>query len=169
MFRHVTSAFSGLVITVTPSSPTSSSVYSMPFFLQTLASSASIGRDASAMSISPLQKSSKPSPVPGPSTLMATSGFVSLKISATTDEIGSTVDEPEIVIEPDRSPASGRARVARAAVVVVAAARGRDERECEHGREHARVSAELPHRTPPQGCLDGREPRQAGWTHDCAK
>ena len=75
MFRHVTSAFSGFVITVTPSSATSSSVYSMPAFLQALASSSSIGREASAMSISPLQKSSNPSPVPGPSTLIATSGL----------------------------------------------------------------------------------------------
>ena len=50
------------------------------------------------MSVSPLQNSSNPSPVPGPSTLNPTSGLVSLKISATTDEIGSTVDDPEITI-----------------------------------------------------------------------
>ena len=75
----------------------------MPAFLQAFASSGSIGRDASLMSVSPLQNSANPSPVPGPSTLIATFGLVSLKSSATSDEIGSTVDEPEITIVPVRS------------------------------------------------------------------
>jgi hypothetical protein len=48
------------------------------------------------MSLSPLQNSSNPSPVPGPSTLMATSGFSSLKSSATSPVMGSTVDDPEM-------------------------------------------------------------------------
>jgi hypothetical protein len=96
---------SGLVMTVRPSSATSSSVYSTPFFSQSLTSSSSIGLEASEMSVSPLQKSSKPSPVPGPLTLISTSEpNSSLKISATTDEIGSTVEDPEIVIDPVSSP-----------------------------------------------------------------
>ena len=75
--RH-SSALSAFTITVIPSKATSSSVYSIPPSSQAVTSSSSIAREASAMSISPWQNSSKPSPVPGPSTEISTSGFVSL-------------------------------------------------------------------------------------------
>jgi hypothetical protein len=52
------------------------------------------------MSISPAQKRAKPSPVPGPSTVIATPGFASLNAACAAAEIGSTVDEPEIEISP---------------------------------------------------------------------
>src|ERR671914_305177 len=73
-----------------PSRATSSSVYSMPFSSHTAASSGSIGRDASEMSVSPSQNSSNPSPVPGPSTDTLTSGDCSAKNSATSELIGPT-------------------------------------------------------------------------------
>ena len=58
------------------------------------------------MSVSPLQNNWKPSPVPGPSTVMLTSGACSLKSSWTRTEIGSTVDEPEMVMSPERAARS---------------------------------------------------------------
>ena len=64
------------------------------------------------MSIWPVQKSWAPSPVPGPSTWMATSGYMPLNNSATPALIGSTVEEPEMATLPVRA----------AAVVVVWAA-----------------------------------------------
>ena len=136
--RHDTLEFSGFVITVTPSNATSSSVYSIPFCLQAFTSSGSIGRDASEISVSLLQKSSNPSPVPGPSTLIATSGFVSLKISATKDEIGCTVDDPEIVIDPVRASVGS---VASPAGRLVTTAGSRDQRQREYRCEDAHVSS----------------------------
>src|SRR5690606_13010361 len=75
-----------------------------PLSAQAWISSASMGREASLMSISPLQNSSNPSPVPGPSTFTATSGACSAKDSATAVEMGSTVDEPETRTSPETSP-----------------------------------------------------------------
>src|ERR671922_100912 len=72
----------------------------MPFCSQASISSCSIGREASEMSVSPLQNSSKPSPVPGPSTVMLTSGFSSTNSSATSEEMGSTVEDPEMKMSP---------------------------------------------------------------------
>src|SRR5262245_24764407 len=68
---------------------------------QEVTSSALIGREASEMSVSPAQKRANPSPVPGPSTVMATSGLDSANTVAAAAEIGSTVDEPETAISPD--------------------------------------------------------------------
>src|ERR687897_2918542 len=93
-----------LVMTVRPSDATCSSMYSIPFCSQMAISSSSMAREASEMSISPSQKSVNPSPVPGPSTAMLTSGFSPLKASAASDEIGSTVYEPEMLIDPETSP-----------------------------------------------------------------
>src|SRR5918996_1775881 len=91
-------------MTAMPSNPTCSSTYSMPLASQVAASSSSMGRDASEMSISPLQNSSKPSPVPGPSTAMSTPSFSVMNASAASEVMGSTVDEPEMLIEPETSP-----------------------------------------------------------------
>src|ERR671919_634675 len=100
LFRQAAMSLFGEVSTEIPSSATSSSVYSIPFAAQASISSCSIGRDASEMSVSPLQNSSKPSPVPGPSTVISTSGFSSANNSATSELIGSTVDEPDTNIDP---------------------------------------------------------------------
>jgi hypothetical protein len=54
------------------------------------------------MSVCPAQKSSKPAPVPGPFTVIDTSGFRSRKNSATRLVTGWTVDEPDTRIEPER-------------------------------------------------------------------
>ena len=91
-------------MTVMPSNATASSTYSIPFCSQTVASSSSIGREASLMSVSPSQNRTNPSPVPGPSTVIETSEDTSsLKSSATRLVIGCTVEEPEIVMVPLRS------------------------------------------------------------------
>ena len=56
---------SGLTATVSASVATDSSVYSTPFSSQTGTSSSSlIGREASEMSVAPVQNTSKPPPVP---------------------------------------------------------------------------------------------------------
>src|ERR1051325_4318972 len=73
----------------------------MPAFLQAFASSGSIWREASLMSVLPSQKSTNPSPVPGPSTETCASGLLPAKCSATSCEIGSTVEEPETATEPE--------------------------------------------------------------------
>ena len=52
------------------------------------------------MSVSPLQNSSNPSLVPGPSTATVTPGFSPWNCSATSEVMGSTVDEPEMLSEP---------------------------------------------------------------------
>ena len=104
LFRQVTSPLAGLVMTVMPSNAIASSTYSMPFFAQASPPPRSIGREASLMSVSPSQNRTNPSPVPGPSTVIETSEDTSsLKSSATRLVIGSTVEEPEIVIVPLRS------------------------------------------------------------------
>ncbi len=54
------------------------------------------------MSVSPAQNSAKPSPVPGPSTVMPTPGDPMLNASWTAVVMGWTVDEPVMVIEPVR-------------------------------------------------------------------
>ena len=59
-----------------------------------------MAREASETSVSPAQNSLKPSPVPGPSTEISTLPFWPMKSSATRAVMGSTVDEPEMVIEP---------------------------------------------------------------------
>ena len=68
--RHSIAVFSAEVITDRPSMATLSSMNSMPFAAQVSASSALMGRDASEMSVSPAQNLAKPSPVPGPSTVI---------------------------------------------------------------------------------------------------
>jgi hypothetical protein len=62
-------AVSGAVRIVMPSYAMGSSTNSMPAAAQVAASSSLILRDASLMSVSPLQNVLKPSPVPGPVTV----------------------------------------------------------------------------------------------------
>ena len=76
----------------------------MPAAWQIAASSSLILREASEMSVSPAQNFAKPSPVPGPSIVYLKSGLLSASASATPVEIGSTVDEPETLIEPVTAP-----------------------------------------------------------------
>src|SRR6476646_70699 len=79
----------------------------MPAALQVAASSSLILRDASLMSVSPLQNVLKPSPVPGPVTVKLNPAFDALTSSATAVEMGSTVDEPETLIVPVTAAAEG--------------------------------------------------------------
>ena len=74
------------------------------------------------MSVSPAQNCLKPSPVPGPLILYLKSGLLAASASAIAVEIGSTVDEPETLIEPEMAAgAEPLAAGADAAVVGVAA------------------------------------------------
>jgi len=68
-----------------------------------------MARDAPAISISPAQNSANPSPVPGPSTVMATPGEPTLNSSWTAVEMGCTVDEPEMVMLPSSPVGAGGA------------------------------------------------------------
>ena len=81
-------------------------MYSTPVAAHASASASLMARDAPEMSVSPLQNNSKPSPVPGPSTLTATPGATSSNNSATRTETGSTVEEPETSTVPSRLPTS---------------------------------------------------------------
>src|SRR5215213_4875076 len=77
----------------------------MPAFLQTgTSSSGLIGRDASEMSVSPLQNFSKPPPVPDVPTVIFTFGFSPWNASWAACANGATVLEPSILIAPERSP-----------------------------------------------------------------
>src|SRR6185503_10690014 len=104
-----------------------SSVYSMPAALQVAASSSLILRDASLMSVSPVQNVLKPSPVPGPVTVKLKPAFDALTSSATAVEMGSTVDEPETLIVPVTDAAEGSADVCLGAAVVLTATIGAGE------------------------------------------
>src|SRR5215217_7147982 len=79
-------------------------MYSIPFSLQACCSSASIGREASEIWVSPAQNASKPSPVPAPPTEICTSGFSWLNASDAAWVIGSTVLEPSMEILPETLP-----------------------------------------------------------------
>src|SRR5215217_867483 len=61
-----------------------------------------MGREASLICVSPLQNSTNPSVVPGPSTFTSTSGFSPENPSATRLLIGRTVEDPETLTDPDR-------------------------------------------------------------------
>jgi hypothetical protein len=98
--RQLTAVFSTEVRTLMPSIATLSSTYSMPASAQAAASSSLIAREASLMSVSPAQNLTKPSPVPGPSTVNAKPGFWAANASATPVLMGSTVDEPETRMLP---------------------------------------------------------------------
>ena len=88
-----------------------------------LASSALIGREASLMSVSPAQNFVNPPPVPDSLTLTSTPGLAALKSSATASEIGRTVLEPSMTIDPGHGGAArGRRWRARAALVGAALA-----------------------------------------------
>src|SRR6476661_8085769 len=77
----------------------------MPADLHAAASSSLILREASLMSVSPVQNTLKPSPVPGPLTVNEKWGFDAARASATPVEIGSTVEDPDTLIEPETAGA----------------------------------------------------------------
>src|SRR6266545_3775774 len=74
----------------------------MPFAWQAFASSDSISRDASEMSVSPAQNFSKPPPVPEVPTVTLTFGFSPLNSSAIASVSGPTVLDPSMRISPER-------------------------------------------------------------------
>ena len=88
------------VSTDKPSMAKRSSMNSMPAASHASTSESLIWRLASEMSVSPEQNFLKPSPVPGPSTVMPTSGFSARKASALSADTGSTVDDPEMRMDP---------------------------------------------------------------------
>ena len=101
---HVAKVLAGFTTTVRPSIATWSWTYVTLLVLQaapSLASSALIGREASLMSVSPAQNFVNPPPVPDSLTLMSTPGLAALKSSAAASEIGRTVLEPSMTIDPD--------------------------------------------------------------------
>ena len=127
-----TSVFA-LVTMVIPSEATRNSWYSTPPLLQAATSSSSIAREASEMSVSPLQNSSKPPPVPDVPTVMLTSPFSALNASAAAEVRGPTVEEPSMAMSPE-SEAASPPEVGGAGVVVVTAARGGERAHGEHRR-----------------------------------
>jgi hypothetical protein len=89
--RHVTNALSLLTTTDRASVAIPSSTHSMFFAVQATPSPASsflIGRDASFMSVSPLQNFLKPPPVPAKATVTFTPLFAFWNSSATASVIG---------------------------------------------------------------------------------
>src|SRR5215213_3628898 len=98
------SIFSSLFVTIAmPSLATWTSEYATPAFWHTGASSSSlIGREALEMSVSPAQNFSKPPPVPDSPIEMSTPEFSPLNCSAAACAKGKTVDEPSILMLPDR-------------------------------------------------------------------
>ena len=115
-----------------------------------------MAREASEMSVSPAQNFLKPSPVPGPSTVMPTPEFAFENSSATRAEIGSTVDEPEmrmVPLEPSPPPESGVSSL-------LDAAGGGDEHEREERGDQSKLplheiafpdDAEVPDTDPVRG------------------
>src|SRR3546814_11988048 len=98
--RHSTPSLASLVMTAMPSLPTCSSMNSMPLSSQAAICSSLILDEASLTSASPLQNSSKPSPVPGPSTTMSTSALACRHLSATEIAMGTKVQAPGTSNEP---------------------------------------------------------------------
>src|SRR5687767_10524872 len=87
----------------------------MPDFWQAATSVSLIGREASAISISPRQNFWKPPPVPEMPTVTRVPGLAFWNSSATASLIGNTVLEPSSVTRPDADdepPALGRASCA---------------------------------------------------------
>ena len=107
-WMQLIASLASLVITAMPSLPMRSSTNSTPLDSHASICSSLILEDASLMSVSPLQNNSKPSPVPGPSTVTLTSGLDPANFSDTSIEMGSTVEEPEMTTdpEPDSEPLS---------------------------------------------------------------
>ena len=103
---HSRKSASGCATTARPSRPTRSGRYSMPASAQASISLSLMGRDASEMSVSPLQNFWKPPPVPETPTVTRTSGATARNSSATASVTGKTVLEPSIATEPERSPVS---------------------------------------------------------------
>ena len=74
-------------------------------------------------------------------------GLSDWKFSATSEVIGSTVDEPEMLSEPvsARPRCAPVASAVGAAAAVIAAARCRDEHERKQRYEDARIPPDLQH------------------------
>src|SRR5690606_33014669 len=98
--RHLAQVFSLFTTTVSASTATGSWAVVMPLASQAAFSSSLIGREASEMSVSPLQNFSKPPPVPDVATVTLTLGCCSAKSSAAAVDRGATVLEPSILTDP---------------------------------------------------------------------
>ena len=101
---QVAQSFCGLTTTVSPSHATVSSVGSMPLDAHSSISVSRIVRDASEMSVSPLQNFWKPPPVPETPTVTWVPRLAIMNSSAIAWLIGNTVLDPSIATEPERPP-----------------------------------------------------------------
>ena len=99
MVKHSAKSFSGLTATVSPSMATGSSMNSTPPSAHFSSSLALIGRDASLMSISPLQNFLNPPPVPEiPMTNLAEPPIDFPQSSTMASEMGNTVLDPSMSV-----------------------------------------------------------------------
>src|SRR4029453_10364280 len=87
-------SFFGFTMTARPSYAIGSSMYSIPLALHASTSVGLIGRDASEMSVSPLQNFLKPPPVPEIPTVTFALGFTFWNSSATASLIGQAALDP---------------------------------------------------------------------------
>ena len=100
MVRQSTKSFWGLTIRESPSVPTLSSKYSMPFEAAASFSAYLMLLEASEISVSPAVNRLKPPPVPEMPTIGWVLPWSFWNSSATACEIGETVLEPSISITP---------------------------------------------------------------------
>src|SRR4029450_332864 len=101
-FRVSRKLFLDEVTMARPSRPTRNSWYLMPLAAQACFSSSLMAREASEMSVSPLQNVVTPPPVPEVPTVTLTPDSCLLNSSVMASLIGATVEEPSITIEPER-------------------------------------------------------------------
>src|SRR4029450_10528115 len=101
-FRVSRNWFLDEVTMARPSRPTRNSWYLMPLAAQACFSSSLMAREASEMSVSPLQNVVTPPPVPEVPTVTLTPDSCLLNSSVMASLIGATVEEPSITIEPER-------------------------------------------------------------------
>src|SRR5688572_17563132 len=97
---QVIQSFFGFTTILRASYATGSSMNEMPLAAHASISEALIGRDASLMSISPLQNFENPPPVPERPTVTRTLLLLRTNSSATASDMGKTVLEPSMVTEP---------------------------------------------------------------------
>src|SRR5829696_7762690 len=101
-FGLSTKLFLDEVTTASPSRPIRKSWYLMPLASHACFSSSLMAREASEMSVSPLQNLVKPPPVPEVPTVTLTPDCSLLNSSVMASLIGATVEEPSTTMLPER-------------------------------------------------------------------
>src|SRR4029450_9542140 len=111
-FSVSTKVFLDEVTTASPSRPIRNSCYLMPLASHACFSSSLMAREASEMSVSPLQNLVKPPPVPEVPTVTLTPDCSLLNSSVMASLMGATVEEPSttmlpvMIVPPAPPPAS---------------------------------------------------------------